>query len=285
MATILTLLPAALIAVLLFALLWLVSWFGSRLRRRMDVTNETTYAASAAVSLFVLLIGFTFSLALNRYDNRRELVVEEAAAIFAVWQRLPLLGEPARGEMGQLARLYADQRYAYFTIGIDGDKALRADRSADITVERMWTIVRGLTEKDAPPLIQRMLMDNLTRIDDAAWRREAMAREHIPYFVVDLLVIFSLMTAVSLGVVGPQDRRVHPTHLIFFALASASIMLVLDLDRPRSGLVIVSQRPLIEVSAIMATGAAQLSPDLRATATAPLSPLAAPTPSVSTRRR
>jgi len=270
MATIITIMPVWLIGVFLLALLALSSWAGSRLRQRLQFNSEAAYAASAAVSLLALLIGFTFSLALNRYDNRRELVVEEAAAIFAVWQRVPLLKDPARAELAKLARRYADQRYEYFTKGIDHDNALRADRTADYTVERMWTIVRGLTEAEATPLVTRMLLDNLTRIDDAAWRREAMAREHIPNFVVDLLVIFAVLTAASLGFAGQQHRRVHPAHLIFFMLVSASIWLIIDLDRPRSGLVLVSQRPLIEVSVIMATATPRLSPGLRDAAANPL---------------
>jgi hypothetical protein len=263
MATVITFLPGWAIALLLFGLLSAMSWLGALMRQRKQFSGETFYAASAAVSLLALLIGFTFSLALNRYDGRRDLVVEEAAAIFAVWQRLPLLGEPQRSEMADLTRQYAEQRLEYFTFGIDYDSALRADRAADITVERMWVIVRSLKEPQTPAIIARMLMDNLTRIDDAAWRREAMGREHIPFFVVDLLVIFALMTAVSLGFVSPNGRNVHPSHLIFFGLTAASIVLLLDLDRPRSGLVVVSQRPMIEVLAIMTASDARISSDLR----------------------
>lgn len=269
MATIITIMPVWLIGIFLLVLLALSSWAGSQLRKRLQFNNEATYAASAAVSLLALLIGFTFSLALSRYDNRRELVVEEAAAIFAIWQRVPLLKDPAHAELKKLARRYADQRYEYFTKGIDHDGALRADHTADYTMDRMWEIVRGLTEAEATPLVTRMLLDNLTRIDDAAWRRETMAREHIPYFVVDLLVIFAMLTAASLGFAGQQHRRVHPAHLIFFVLVSASIWLIVDLDRPRSGLVLVSQRPLIEVSAMMATGTPRLSPSLRDAVTDP----------------
>ena len=100
-----------------------------------------------------------------------------------------------------------------------------------------------------------LLVDSMNRIDDVAWRREAMAREHIPFLVVDLLVVFALLTAVSMGFSGVQGWRVQPAHLIFFVLVSAGILLVIDLDRPRSGLVLVSQRPMIEALADMNTAA------------------------------
>jgi hypothetical protein len=259
MSTVITILPGWAIAILLFGLLWGSSVLGNRLRMRLRTTSEATYATAAAVSLLALLIGFTFSLALNRYDNRRDLVVEEAAAVFSLWQRLPLLPNPQRAELAALARRYADQRLIYFTFGIDQDKALRADEAADAMSDRMWEIVRELTLAAEQPLITRMLMDNLARIDDAAWRREAMAREHIPFLVIDLLVIFSLLTATSMGFVGPQDKRVHPTHLLFFVLNASAIMLMLDLDRPRSGLVLVSQRPMIELAEIMAENADEVA--------------------------
>jgi hypothetical protein len=251
MSAAINLLPGWVIAILLFGLLWAASLAGNRLRDRRGYTNETSYATSAAVSLLVLLIGFTFSLALNRYDSRRALVVDETAAIFTVWERLPMERQPERAAMMKLMRDYADQRLAYFTYGIDLDHQLRADEAADALMDRMWVIVRRMAETNTQPVMTRMMMDNLGKIDDVAWRREDMARAHIPFVVIDLLVIFSLLTAASMGFSGPRDRRVHPTHLIFFALNSAAIMLVLDLDRPRTGLVLVSQRPMVELQEMM----------------------------------
>ena len=255
MSSIVTFVPGWLIALLLFALLWLASWLGMRLRQRLRINAEMPYATSAAISLLALLIGFTFSMALSRYESRRDLLVEEAAALESMWQRVPLIADPARSELVALTRSYADQRLAYFSFGIDLDTATRADKAADDIAEHMWMIVRDLSAANDQPLITRMLMDNLTRIDDAAWRREAMGREHIPALVIDLLVIFALCTAVSMGFAAPPGDRVHPPHLIFYALTAAAIMLMLDIDHPRSGLIIISQRPMNEVIAIMADAA------------------------------
>lgn len=252
MSAIITILPGWATAILLWLLLSLASLLGARMRDRWQFEREASYAVSAAVSLLVLLIGFTFSLALNRYDNRRALVVEEAAAIFAVWERLPLETEATRAAMAPLLQTYASQRRAYFTFGVDMEHQMRADEAGDATMGKMWAIAHGLAANGERPVFIRMMMDNLGRIDDAAWRREDMARANIPFLVIDLLVVFSVLTAVSMGIVGPSGKRLHPTHLLFFALNAAAILLVLDLDRPRSGLVLVSQRPMIELQAIMA---------------------------------
>ena len=287
MSIIVTIFPTWIIAIVLFGLLWFGSWLGSQLRLWLKVDSEAPYATSAAVSLLALLIGFTFSMSLNRYDGRRELVLEESAAIGSLWQRLPLIPQPQQTEMATLTRSYADQRLAYFTFGIDKDTAILADKAADDITQRMWELVRDMSARNEVPLIARMLMDNLTRIDDAAWRREAMGREHLPSLVIDLLVVFSFFTAISMGFAAPRDKRVHPTHLIFFALTGSAIMLMLDLDQPRSGLVRVSQRPIEEIIAIMAAyaGDAQRVNPRPATAVAPELPPAAQSPDASTPRR
>lgn len=238
-------------ATLLFGLLWLASLLGVRLRDRLKLGNDSVFATTATVSLLVLLIGFTFSLALNRYDGRRALVVEEASAIFAIWKRVPLAEPAQRDALARLVRRYTDQRLAYFTSGIDLDDQHRADEAADALMDDMWSLVGSPAAVAAQPVIARMMMDSLGRADDVAWRREEMARAHIPALVINLLVLFSLLTAASVGFSGPSDRRIHVTHLIFFAMTASAIMLVLDLDRPRTGLVQVSQRPIIELQAMM----------------------------------
>ena len=287
MTAIVTIVPSWIIAVFLFGLLWFGSRLGSALRLRLNINSETTYATSAAVSLLALLIGFTFSMSLNRYDGRSQLVIEEAAAISALWQRLPMVPQPQQGKMATLTRHYADQRLAYFTFGIDKDRALRADQSADDITQRIWVILHKMSAINEAPLTARTLMDNLTRIEDAAWRRDAMGREHVPSLIIDLLVVFTFLTAISMGFAAPRDKRVHPTHLIFFALTGSAIMLMLDLDHPRSGLVRVSQRPMEEVIAIMAAhaGDAERVNPRPATAAAPELPPAAQSPDASTPRR
>ena len=251
MSLILEYLPVWAIVLLLLSLFWTASFIGNRMRERMRVASEATYASSAAVSLLVLLISFTFSLALNRYDNRRDLGVEEAAAIYSTWERVQLLPPDKSTEMAGILRAYADERLLYFKFGIDKDDQMRADQSADDLMAKMWVLLRDEVATSQQPLVTRMLMDNLTRIDDAAWRREAMARARIPFFVIDLLVIFSLLTAASMGLSGPQGRRVHPAHTIFFLLNASAIMLVIDLDRPREGMIQISQRPMLELIEIM----------------------------------
>lgn len=245
-------LPIAAIALTLLIALCGAAEFAGRWRRRGGEGGETNYAASAAVSLLALMISFTFSVSLNRYDARRDLVVEEAAAIGMVWQRAKLLREPTRSTAETTLRAYIDRRLEYFQQDRMTDRTRPSDGLSRVMRLRLWAVADELNAGGTQPLTTRALIDALTRLDDAAARRESLAREHIPLLVIDLLIVFSLLAAAILGYTGAVHGRVTRTaNWAFFLLVTLSIMLVLDLDRPRTGLVIVSQLPMQELEVIM----------------------------------
>jgi hypothetical protein len=250
-------LPVPVLALLLFVLSALCSVVGRRVRRRQaSSAPDTLYATTATISLLTLLIGFTFSVALNRYDTRRDLVVEEAASIHALWQRNKLQPDAQRAAMAKALAAYVEERLHYFVDETKLDRERPSDVLADELMAEMWGLTRAAGGDGARV---RLMADSLTRVDDAAWRREAIAREHIPLLVIHALIIFLLLTGFSLGYSGRDDPRlVRPVHLIFLAMASSAIMLLLDLDRPRSGLVLVSQQPMREIAETIAAERAEV---------------------------
>ncbi len=147
-------------------------------------------------------------------------------------------------------RAYVDARLAWANRGRETDRDRPGDSASDALMERMWNLSRAAGGDGAR---LRLMADSLSRVDDAAWRREAMAREHIPLPVIDALLLFLLLSAVSLGYSGSGDGRLaRLPHLLFLGLATGAVMLVLDLDRPRSGLVMVNQVPMRELAGFMA---------------------------------
>jgi len=245
--------PIWAIGALLLTLIGLATAFGSQLRSRIAINIDTFPATSASVTMLSLLIGFTFSVALNRYDTRRDLVVEEAGALTMVWERVRLEPADVRDRMQPLVQKYLAQRLAYFQHGVVVDRQRAADVAAEDVQNELWGIVNGLVSADTRPLITRALIDGMTRVDDAAWRRESAAREHIPLLVIDLLILFSLITAAIIGYsTGLQSKVNRPINIAFFTLLTLAILMVLDLDRPRSGLVRVSQQPMLDLQADMA---------------------------------
>ena len=80
----------------------------SRLQRRagagIEPSSGGAHLLSAVLGLLALLLGFSFSMAMDRYETRRQLVIQEANALGTTWLRVQLLDEPDRAAVGGLWR-------------------------------------------------------------------------------------------------------------------------------------------------------------------------------------
>jgi len=103
-----------LIVTIVIALFLSAIEIGFRLGRRGKAKgNEPTRSQvnvlqAASLGLLALLLGFTFSMALTRFDTRKQLVLDEANAIGTTFLRAQLLPDPARKEVSDLLRRYVD---------------------------------------------------------------------------------------------------------------------------------------------------------------------------------
>lgn len=276
--------PIWMMGMLLLSLIGLATALGGMLRARLAINIDTFPATSASVTMLSLLIGFTFSVSLNRYDTRRDLVVEEAAALTMMWERIRLEPPEFRDRMQPLAQRYTEARLAYFQYGVIVDRQRAADVAAEVEMNKLWAITNELVAIDTRPMVTRALLDSMSRVDDAAWRRESAAREHIPVLVIDLLILFSLITAAIIGYSTGLNSKVNrPINIAFFTLLTLAILMVLDLDRPRSGLVRVSQKPMIDLAADMASDIAAQRALVAVTDLRPAAAVASAMPAASDR--
>ena len=85
---------------------------GAWLGRRGNANKETDISTltGAALGLLALLLGFSFSLALSRFDARRNLVLEEANAIGSTANFALMLPPSAQGPILSLLHEYATIR-------------------------------------------------------------------------------------------------------------------------------------------------------------------------------
>src|SRR5262245_57762214 len=108
------------VTMFIVASLFAAGFIGIRLHRRFErpgpvqdtrsTNSEEGYAITAVLGLLALLMGFTFSLAIDRYDVRRKLVIDEANAIGTAYLRAQLLGAPHRERISGLLARYVDNR-------------------------------------------------------------------------------------------------------------------------------------------------------------------------------
>ncbi|MBU1377425.1 MAG: hypothetical protein KKE02_14965 [Alphaproteobacteria bacterium] len=262
--------PLWALAALLFLALMASREAGGWLRRRTLRNSdgeaiEHDYILNGILGLLALLVAFTFGLALDRYDARRDLVVDEANAIGTAEMRVRLL-DPAQGlHLAGLYRQYAETRLKY-------GEALAADKPP---LQRQSQALRARIEIDALAALQPVRLTPLAAMVtpavneslDIGVTREATHASRIPTMVLAVLAIYALVSAGVLGAAltaaGRSNRGLSG---LLLALLTLAIIVILDLDRPQEGSIRISQQPLADLVAGFA------ATPLPVAATAPPSP-------------
>ena len=216
---------------------------GRRLGRVRHVNDpESARAGAAAVEgavfgLMGLLIAFTFSGALQRWDVRRTLVVEEANDIGTAWLRLDLLPAPAQPPLRELFRRYLDSRLAVYERLPDA-VAARAElaKSASLQSEIWSSAVAACLGPDGERA-RILLLPALNEMLDITTTRTMALMMHPPA-VVNLLLLGLLLASSLVAGLGMAEAPVRNwTHMLCFAAAmSVSVYVIVDLEYPRAGL-------------------------------------------------
>lgn len=252
---ILLLLPLWLVGLLTIAACLAALWAGTllyrwRAGRERAGTNEISKAdghiVSAIFSLLAFGLGFTYGEALDRFDVRRGLVTEEANAIGSAYMRASLFDEPHRTRLQSLIRDYAHTRLAPRGLWDEGmDAQLR--RSVALKNE-LWAATRAAVYPVRSTVLGSAFVESVTDTFKVGTRRRLMARANIPTRILDNLFLCLL---VSSGILGYLLGRPKSGHRYFatlmIVLYAATIVLILDIDRPRAGTFIVSQRAMEEL--------------------------------------
>ncbi len=235
---------AAAIALVLFGGMLLLLEVGRLLAvRRQERDGDGARASLATVegavfALMGLLIAFTFSGASSRFEQRRDLVVEEANAIGTAWLRIDLLPDAVQPDIRARFRSYLDSRLAVYRSVTDFEATRAAlERSNQIQAELWRAAIEACGD---PPLPQAtmLLVPALNQMIDITTSRTMATRFHQPTVIFAVLITLALLASLLAGYGMAGPRRQRWLHMIgFAAITSTAIYVILDLEYPRLGMI------------------------------------------------
>jgi len=220
-----------LLALLLFPAMLLLIEFGRRVRSRQNCTFESNAIEGAVFALFGLLLAFTFSGAVARYDAHRQLVVQESNAIRVAYLRLDLLPAQSQPKLRQLFREYTSSRlHLYDTV------VKEASPESQRLQREIWSNAVAVSTPD----ISRLLLPAINNMADAMAVRQNAFNMHPPAIVFLLLFIFSFGCAFLAGYSMTVGARNWIYILALAAAVTLTIYATLEIEFPQQGLLRLS---------------------------------------------
>jgi hypothetical protein len=227
---------------------------GLRNQRNADEPTKAHFAALqvALLALLALIVAFTFSIAVARFDARKDLVIEESNAIGTTYLRARLLAEPQRKEVVGLLRAYVDEQLAFYAAGIDPARLEAANAKIASLQERLWLIAIVLSEQDPRSVPTGLFVQSLNGMIDLHAKRIKALENRLPDAVIYLVLIVAVVTVAFVGYGrGLAGRRNFVSDAILAGLVIIVFSIILDLDRPRRGLITVSQSSLERLQEVL----------------------------------
>lgn len=220
-------------ALLLFPVMILLLEAGRRLRSRRANAEGSSAVEGAVFGLFGLLLAFTFSGAVSRYDAHRLLLTEEVNNIGTAYLRLGLLPVETQPALRQLFRDYTTSRLDLFN-------SLRPEISLEtacLQTEIWRKSISAASSNHASIDANKLLLPAINDMIDVTATRQNAFNMHPPAVVFLLLFFFSCGSAFMAGY---SMKSIHVDWVYTLALASAVTLTVyatLEIEYPRQGLI------------------------------------------------
>jgi hypothetical protein len=226
-------------------------WFGLLVGSQGRENISTV--EGAIVGLLALMIGFTFSMALSRFEARRDAVVNEANAIGTTALRARLLPAPHSTESLKLLREYVQIRLDITQRILPPSEMTAAIARSNAIQEALWQVVKAVAAKDGAMVPTGLFIQTLNEMIDNQEKRLTAVANRVPNVVLIALYGIAIVASAVTGyAAGLNEQRLRLSIYVVGVLSCTTMLLIQDLDRPSAGFIRVSQQPMLDTAASIA---------------------------------
>jgi hypothetical protein len=242
------------LALAIFALMAAATEAGFRLGSRsdkpaaQDTKSQHLTVEAGLLGVLGLLLGFTMAMALGRFEIRKQLILQEAQAIGSAYLLTQVLPVKDGTEIAGLLRAYTNFRIRRDD-GHDIYRQIAAMRQESAHLqEAFWERAAAYAQKDPNPVRAGLLLQSLKEVIQLDAARWAAFLDHLPGAVIYAIVVVGLLSVMVVGYTFGLSGLRQPFSIYMLSLAITLVLtIIVDLDRPREGLIRVSQQPLLDL--------------------------------------
>jgi len=225
---------------------------GRSARRRSETVREPFAVMQATLLGFMgLVLAFALSLAVGRYEARRQAVVTEADAIGTTYLRAQTLPEPMRTRSMQLLASYTDAAIKISDTIPGSEEQQRALATSTALQGQLWAVVGDALAAQPVASAPKLYVESLNDAFDSQTERVYGLANRVPTPVLLLEILGAGLAVGALALhLGSLGRGIV-TVLVAALLVTSILVVTFDLDRPTRGLITVPDTALVETRASM----------------------------------
>jgi hypothetical protein len=169
---------------------WLAAYAGDAFRRKVRPLKKERerqdfdIVRTASLTLLGLIIGFSFAMAVSRYDQRKNLEEAEANAIGTEYLRADLLPPDDTFRVRDLLRKYCDERISYY-LARDELRLGQIDAETAKLQAELWSVVARVADTQPTPIVG-LAVSGMNDVVNAQGYTQAAWWNRIPYYCLDL---------------------------------------------------------------------------------------------------
>jgi hypothetical protein len=240
------------VVVVAFFSIWIGTLIGRRRRRLPNHETEASLGTSigAALGLLAFLLTFTFGMAGQHLQIRKQLLLDEVNTIGTTYLRAGMLPQPHKSQIRKLLSEYVDIRVVLAKENAPSQRQKFQEfiHHADMLQDKMWSHALALAKVDNRSIINALFIDSLNKMIDLQNSRLTLAGYRIPTVIWNVLYFITILSMLTVGYqAGLSGKSISKVGFLLALIFATVILLIVDLDRIAEGSIRVNQQPMLDL--------------------------------------